>query len=87
MFVIIINISAGWSEQPGLLRITEQHFPEYVPPTEKKLAPTRRCVICSKEKDGNEKKKRRESRYYCRLCNVGLCVVPCFKTYHTQTNL
>jgi hypothetical protein len=74
------------SSQPGPLRLTERHFPEYVPPTEKKAAPCRYCAVCCSKRDEKGKKKRKETRYYCRNCDVGLCAVPCFMIYHTKSN-
>lgn len=72
--------------QPGPLRLTERHFPEFVPPTEKKAAPCRNCAVCCSKRDERGKKIRKETRYYCRNCNVGLCAVPCFMVYHTKLN-
>ena len=48
-------------------RLVERHFPSYVPATEKKRNATRRCAVCKKH--GN----RKESRYECVQCDVGLC--------------
>ncbi|UYV60146.1 hypothetical protein LAZ67_1000131 [Cordylochernes scorpioides] len=62
------------------LRLIERHFPSLVPPTEKKKNPTRYCCVCGANK------KRKESRYMCKDCDVALCVVPCFKTFHTIKN-
>lgn len=58
-------------------RLTERHFMDKLPPTAKKAAPTARCVVCL------SKKKRKESRYHCKQCIVGLCIEPCFEQYHT----
>lgn len=69
------------------LRLTERHFLEYIPPTEKKVNPTRQCGMCSRVKDANGKKIRRESRFYCPDCNVALCVSPCFRVYHTVADI
>ncbi|KFM65266.1 PiggyBac transposable element-derived protein 4, partial [Stegodyphus mimosarum] len=71
-------------EKGNILRYMERHFPSYVPPTGKKLEPTRRCVICCARVGENGKKIRRETRYWCRICQVGLCTVPCFERYHTK---
>lgn len=60
------------------LRLKERHFPEYVPSSEKKANASRRCVVCS------SKKIRKESRYQCGPCDVGLCAAPCFKDFHTK---
>lgn len=61
----------SYTEDP--CRMIERHFLNSVP--EKK---SRRCVVC------NSKKKRKDTRYECRDCDVGLCVVPCMEIYHTQ---
>lgn len=60
------------------LRLTERHFPSVYESVGKNRC--RRCVVCS----AND--KRRESTYECKDCNVGLCVDPCFKIYHTKLN-
>ncbi|XP_040195336.1 piggyBac transposable element-derived protein 4-like [Rana temporaria] len=65
-------------------RLTGRHFTDYIPPSAKKAAPTRMCVVCCSKRDGNGKKVRKETRFYCSDCDVGLCAVPCFKIYHTQ---
>lgn len=75
------------SNTPNPLRLTERHFPEYIPPTEKKMNPTRQCAMCSRVRDARGKKIRRESRYYCPDCNVPLCVTPCFRVYHTVADI
>ncbi|XP_054715386.1 piggyBac transposable element-derived protein 4-like [Uloborus diversus] len=66
------------------LRFTGQHFPHKIPATEKKAEPTRCCVICSSKKKDNGKKIRRETRYHCPKCEVGLCPAPCFEIFHTK---
>ena len=72
--------SAG--DQP--MRLIERHFPSLVPPTEKKKNAARICHVCSNTT--LEQKKRKESRYMCAKCDVGLCVYPCFEKYHTLQN-
>lgn len=74
------------SSQPGPLRLTGRHFPEYVPATMNRSDACRRCVVCCSKKNRNGKKIRKETRFYCSNCNVGLCVVPCFMIYHTRLN-
>ena len=64
------------------LRLTRRHFPTYVPATAKKVNAQRVCAVCSsREVDG--KKIRKESRFQCTDCDVGLCAAPCFHIYHT----
>ncbi|XP_068119862.1 piggyBac transposable element-derived protein 4-like [Hyperolius riggenbachi] len=65
-------------------RLTGRHFSDYIPPTPKKAAPTRMCVVCCSKTDSKGKKVRKETRLYCPDCNVALCAVPCFKIYHTR---
>lgn len=57
-------------------RLTERHFPSLY--TSKGKNRSRRCVVCSTNN------RRSESRYECKDCNVGLCIDPCFRLYHTQ---
>ena len=57
-------------------QLVEQHFPSYIPPTEKKLNATKRCVVCRK------RGVRKESRYECGMCNAALCAAPCFEIYY-----
>jgi len=58
-----------------------QHYPQKVAVTNPKYtSPTKRCVLCHKEGI------RSQSRYECDSCigNPGLCVDPCFKSFHKQ---
>lgn len=71
------------SSQPTPLRLTGRHFPECIPATEKKQFPTRQCGVCCRVRDARGKKVRKETRYYCPICDVPLCVTPCFRVYHT----
>ena len=40
----------------------------------------RRCHVCSLQK------KTGTMLYFCRKCDVGLCVVDCFEKWHTRVN-
>lgn len=44
-----------------------------------------RCAVCCR-KSVNGKKVRKETRLWCKDCEVGLCISPCFKIYHTLRN-
>ncbi|XP_050509345.1 piggyBac transposable element-derived protein 4-like [Diabrotica virgifera virgifera] len=59
------------------LRLTCRHFPSHVPPTTSRKVGLRKCVVCAKNK------KRKETSFMCRECNVPLCVVNCFERFHT----
>lgn len=74
----------GRPKHSGPLRLRERHFPDFIPSTEKKAVVYRQCTVCCSKKDKKGKKIRKETRYMCSDCNVGLCVVPCFKIYHTE---
>ena len=61
------------------LRLTERHFPDQKnQQTGRKKS---KCVVC------NMNGIRREVIYECRPSDKALCVVPCFKLYHTIKNL
>lgn len=60
------------------LRFHSRCFLKKLPPTNKKCHPMKRCAWCK------TKNIRKETRYYCKNCNVPLCVTPCFELYHTE---
>jgi len=70
-------------------RLTEKPFPELIPtqPDAKVRNPTRKCVVCNmnvgKRVTPGVNSKRKETRYWCANCEKPLCVVDCFKRYHT----
>jgi hypothetical protein len=64
------------------IRLSERHFPCYVPDTPKGKPGLRNCFVCTHTTQ--RPRKRRESRYMCDKCDKGLCVTPCFRIYHTQ---
>ncbi|KAI4489037.1 PREDICTED: protein abrupt-like isoform X1 [Polistes canadensis] len=60
-------------------RLTGRHFLSvYYSNIAKSKNARRKCVVCAKNK------KRSETRYECKKCNVGLCIDKCFELYHTQ---
>jgi len=73
------------SKTPNPMRLTERHFLKSIPVTENKMRPTKRCVVCCSKRDNSGKRIRRESRYWCENCQVGLCLEPCFEIYHTKS--
>ncbi|GBN36326.1 PiggyBac transposable element-derived protein 4 [Araneus ventricosus] len=72
--------------EENVVRLTGRHFPSYVDESESRKK-SRKCVVCSLKINENGKRVRRESRFECKNCNVGLCVAPCFEIYHTESNL
>ncbi|KAK3798047.1 hypothetical protein RRG08_034608 [Elysia crispata] len=66
-----------------LFRLTARHFLQTVKPKPgaKKQNPQRDCFVCSGP--GN----RKQTRYECSSCQVGLHIEPCFRIFHTQKDL
>ena len=64
--------------------LCERHFPSCIPKGEdkKRERPSRCCFVCSHIPGYLYKKKR--TSYWCEDCRKPLCVVPCFKIYHTE---
>jgi len=60
------------------VRMTARHFPSKV---ESSADGRRRCFVCSHTICGP--KHETKTSYECKEYNVGLCVAPCFETYHT----
>lgn len=63
-------------------RLTERHFAVFVPPTEKKQFPQRKCKVCM-HTSLRPQMPRKETRYMCRDCGIALCFPQCFIDYHT----
>lgn len=72
--------SLNRSSADSPLRLTARHFPESVPRNENGRYVQRRCHVCSHT--SRRPRKRTDSRFQCTECDVGLCIVPCFKEYH-----
>ncbi|CAH1977393.1 unnamed protein product [Acanthoscelides obtectus] len=68
----------------GNKRLTQRHFPDLVTVKEGIKSAYRRCYVCSHSKQ--KPKKRKETKYMCRECDVGLCPAPCFKIYHEENH-
>ena len=66
--------------QKNVPRLLERHFPERIPPTERKARPTKRCVVCYKNN------RRKETVFWCPECEAALCVEGSFKAFHTKLN-
>ena len=58
------------------LRLTGRHF---LGQYEKGC---RDCKVCSTRKLG----KRKQTKFYCKQCNLAMCPCPCFEHYHTLVN-
>lgn len=70
-------------------RLTGRHFLTKIVQKEgQKSKPLRTCPVCStttgKRKTVGDGRKTVRSSYECKVCDVGLCVDPCFKLYHTK---
>jgi len=68
------------STDKNVMQLLERHFPERIPPTEKKARPTKRCVVCHKNN------RRKETVFRCPKCEAALCVEESFKAFHTKLN-
>ena len=64
------------SETDPAARLTERHFPTYIPPTAKKKFPSRVCQVCP---------GRKETRWECKQCrNIPLHPEGCFEVFRTK---
>jgi hypothetical protein len=66
------------SKTPPPDRLTARHFIERI---KKKAKPTKGCAVCCKKTGG-----RKETSFWCKYCEVGLCLENCFRVYHTEAN-
>ena len=68
------------SREQNPLRLTERHFPDFIPSTSSNPKPTRRCHVCYSHKP------RKQTHFMCNQCDKALCAAPCFQIYHTIKN-
>ena len=65
---------------PDRLRGKDGHFPKYNPTPDGRAFFYKRCTVCLKHG------KRKETKFQCDKCEVPLCILPCFKDFHTKIN-
>ena len=76
------NPSRNRSSLPPPARLCERHFPDRNPVSSGGSPTQLECVVCSYKK-GNGRKR---TIYSCNECKVPLCIVPCFRLYHTYVD-
>ena len=70
-------------------RLVDRHFPAEIPaqPGAKRKNPCRKCVVCNIPSGQRHRRgvsqKGKSSHCWCPVCEVALCVFPCFRRYHT----
>ena len=74
------NFKAIIPQTKNVPRLLERHFPERIPPTEKKSRPARWSVVCYKNN------RRKETVFWCPEYEAALCVEESFKAFHTKLN-
>ena len=71
-------------------RLQGRHFPSYIGKVSTKSG-SKMCVACNFGKKHmtakgytNAKLPHKLTSYMCKICNVPLCIYPCFELYHTK---
>lgn len=83
-----LPIVRGAVNPRDLDRLTGRHFISKIVQKEgQKSKPLRTCPVCNvptgKRRTPGDARKVVRSTYECKDCDVGLCVDPCFRIYHT----
>jgi len=76
-----VRTSIGRPPSESPFRLTARHFPSRIESTETQLNPRRKCYVCANTV--RRARSRRDTSYECIECDVGLCLMDCFKDYHT----
>jgi rubrerythrin len=70
-----------------------RHFIYRIKTNGKKRNLARLCKVCNETERSNaelsaQKRKRpgHETVYECQVCNVSLCIEPCFRLFHSKKN-
>ena len=78
----------SWSKKPNAVtlgpcpsKLTGRHFIGPITKENETKFFQRKCRYCA------FKKKTKKTIYWCEICNIPLCIHPCFKLYHMVTNL
>ena len=73
-----------------LERLAGRHFISRIKTNGKKRNLARFCKVCNEAERNNgelsaQKRKRpsHETAYECQVCNVSLCIEPCFRLFHS----
>ena len=86
---MLVPVERQVAKPQTLIRLDRKHFHRLgsLPPTPKKLRPRRDCKVCyDKMASSGEKKRCRETGFWCVVCEVPLCFEPCFEKFHMQAN-
>ncbi|GFX07117.1 piggyBac transposable element-derived protein 4 [Trichonephila clavipes] len=68
------------------VRLTARYFASYIPPNPIKKSLEDNVLFAVQEKMQMGKKILKETRIWCKDCEVGLCLETCFELYHTKLN-
>ena len=77
------------------LCLVDRHFIAPIPGQEgdRRKHPSHACVICNISKEalsdaglGDSYKPKEFTSYWCSICKHALCIDPCFRLYHTETD-
>lgn len=74
------NKTGRKNSHPLPLRLIERHFAQRYRGQGKKKNPQISCVV------RKSRAKRKDTTFICPICDVGLCIIPCFEMYHTVHN-
>ena len=75
---ILTNVKAISPAVQNMPCFSGRHYPELIPSAESKKQLWKHCVVCAVSK------KEIKTRYWCSICDKGLCIHPCFKSYHLK---
>lgn len=78
-----LNTTGGRkSKDPVPLSLSARHFPEAIPTTESKGKPRWACHVCRWTAVGQQ--WRKDTTWWCRDCDVPLCLPDCFRNFHSK---
>lgn len=72
-------------DQESPLRLTARHFPDMIPATENKAKLRRACFVC--KHTTVQPQTRQDTHWWCKECEVPLCLPQCFRVYHTKNSI
>ena len=64
-------------------RLQGRHFPGFIGEDQKKR---KNCRVCFVGRHRNDVQHRKNQPYRCLTCDIPMCIVPCFRLFHTEEN-
>lgn len=86
---LVLSLNNRWLAELNPNRLEGRHFPKKIQGNKARVNPLV-CQVCRittrEQKNGKGPARKRKTVFACDSCNLPMCILPCFKLYHTAEN-